>query len=207
MVAELKKLSKPSFDLDRILSAAGELKHTRGIKKVLEAELAEPSEELVRLFTSRVYSGRLTKGVNQQFTQIVRKAFKEFINERITDRLQSALEKETPDRDQEEIIEVATETPDIVTTEEELEGFQIVRAILSEVVDPERIFHRDRKSYFGVLLDDNNRKPICRLWFNAANKYIGLINADKNERREPITNLTDIFKHAQALRETVAFYE
>jgi hypothetical protein len=33
-------------------------------------------------------------------------------------------------------------------------------------VDLERITHRDTQSYFGILLDNNNRKPICRFHLN-----------------------------------------
>jgi len=35
---------------------------------------------------------------------------------------------------------------DIETTEEEIEGYHIVRAIVSGVVDPERVVHRDTRS-------------------------------------------------------------
>src|SRR3546814_6517260 len=52
------------------------------------------------------------------------------------------------------------------TTEEEIEGFNIIRAILREDVDVRRIVMRDAKTYCAVLLDDNNRKPIARLHFN-----------------------------------------
>lgn len=58
-----------------------------------------------------------------------------------------------------------------------------------------------------MLLDDSNRKPICRLWFNASQKYIGLFDAAKAETRVPIANLSEIYRQATALRETVDRYE
>jgi hypothetical protein len=94
-----------------------------------------------------------------------------------------------------------------VTTEEELEGFQIVRAIMCQKVSPNRIVHRDTKSYFGILLDDNNRKPICRLHFNAAQKYIGIIDAERKETRHPIDDVTDIYKFSDNLLATMILYE
>lgn len=206
LLAELKKLSKPSFDLDRIITTAGELKYTRGIKKLLQQELAEPSEGFVRLLASEVYSGRFTSAVREQFTGVVKKAFREFVNEQINERLQSALEGgETLPT---EVIEEQTsEEQPIVTTSEELEAFNIVRAILAETIAPERVTYRDRKTYCAIFLDDNSRKPICRLWFNTSQKYIGLFDAEKNETRVAIERLTDIFRHRKELHATVGDYE
>lgn len=57
----------------------------------------------------------------------------------------------------------------IVTTEEELQAFYIVRTIAVEITDIKNIAYRDTESYFGILFNDNNRKPICRV--NFANNY------------------------------------
>lgn len=95
----------------------------------------------------------------------------------------------------------------INTTVEEIEGFHIVRAILAKKVDPKRIVMRDTKSYCGVLLDDNNRKPICRLRFNHSQKYIGNFDQDKNETRKPIDRLIDIFATAEDREEAVKRYD
>ena len=48
----------------------------------------------------------------------------------------------------------------IVTTEEEIEAFYIIRGMLAGSVDVNDIVHRDTESYFGILYKDNNRKPI-----------------------------------------------
>lgn len=68
-------------------------------------------------------------------------------------------------------------------TLEELEGYHIVRAILCGDVKPGRIVHRDAKSYFAVLLDDNNRKPIAQLHFNRGQKCLGAFDGNRNETR------------------------
>jgi len=64
-----------------------------------------------------------------------------------------------------------------------------------------RIGHRDTQSYFGILLDDNNRKPVCRLHFNRAQKYIGILDADRKETRYPISSLDEIYGLSEALIE------
>lgn len=206
-IAELKKLTKDAFDLKELLSTASELKYTKALKQYLAQQLASPDPEFVRFLTKQVYSGLFTQSVREQFTGIVKRALTQFINDRVNDRLQSALragdEKEEAPR---AASEEAQEESEIVTTEEELEGFRIVRAILREVVDVSRVAYRDVKSYFGILLDDNNRKPICRLHFNTSRKYIGLFDREKNEEKVPIETLDDIYKYADRLKETVRYY-
>ena len=62
---------------------------------------------------------------------------------------------------------------------------------------------RDAKSYCSIFLDDNNRKPICRLFFNTRQKYLGLFDENKNCTREPIENLNDIYRFADPIRDEV----
>ena len=95
---------------------------------------------------------------------------------------------------------------EIETTLEELEGYQIVKAIACGETKPHRITHRDAKSYFAVLLDDNNRKPIARLHFNGRQKYLGLLDEQKVETRYPIDELDEIYEHADAIRQAVSRY-
>jgi len=94
----------------------------------------------------------------------------------------------------------------INTTEEELEGFSIVKKIVGEIIDSERIFHRDTKSYMSVILDDNNRKPICRLWFNSSKKYIGIMGKNKKEKKELLYSLNDIYKFTDRLKDAAKLY-
>ncbi|GIV82237.1 MAG: hypothetical protein KatS3mg051_1591 [Anaerolineae bacterium] len=208
VAAELKKLTKDVFNLKDLLSTASELKYTKALKQYLAQQLTSPSPDFVRFLTKQVYSGLFTQSVRDQFTGIVKRALTQLVNDRVNDRLQSALraEDENPEEATEMPASVQEREEEIVTTEEELEGFRIVRAILREVVDVSRVTHRDVKSYFGILLDDNNRKPICRLHFNASRKYIGLIDQDKNEERVPIESLDDIYKYADQLKQTVGYY-
>lgn len=71
------------------------------------------------------------------------------------------------------------------------------------MVDLKRVVCRDTQSYFGILLDDNNRKPICRLHFNGKTKYIGLLDESKNETRYSIEYLDDIYNYSDQLIQTV----
>ena len=210
-VAQLKKFTKSAFDVDRILSSANELKYKREIKLLLEGEYAQPSEEFVKHFARPVYSGSLRANVVAEFTEIVKQAFREFLNDRVADRLQTAIDStagsiEDPSQDEPEDAEVAVKSDGIETTEEELDGYYVVKSILRETVDVSRVFIRDVRSYCGILLDDNNRQPICRLHFNRSTKYVSLF-AGGSEERVAIESVDDIYKHASQIKAAVANYD
>jgi hypothetical protein len=217
LVAELKRLTKQAFNLEAILTVASELKYTREIKHILNDQLNAPSEEFVRFLAAQVYSGKLTVTVREQFASITKSAFSQFINERITERLRSAMgevslpaevknEPDNPGNHQNGTVIPDGESSKIITTEEELQAYYIVKAIVCSVIEVERVVYRDAQSYFSILCDDNNRKPICRLHFNGKQKHIGLINADKAEEKMPIDNLNEIYKFAGQLKTTVGLY-
>ncbi|EKO3802632.1 type I restriction enzyme HsdR N-terminal domain-containing protein [Vibrio harveyi] len=214
VVPEIKKLTKSSFDVDSVVDAAGELKYLNQIKKVLSEQFKDPEEDFVKFFTSKVYDGVQTAKVKSQFLEITTKALKQFLNDSINARLKSAIGGEVKDsvkidvpEIQEEVAEDVSDKPKVHTTDEEVEGFNIVKAILRQKVEVQRVFSRDTQSYFGILLDDNNRKPICRLWFNTKQKYIGIFDESKTEIRHPIESVDDIFNFSEQLQNTLALYE
>lgn len=193
LIPEIQKLSKESFDLESIISAAEELKYIGALKREIAAQFREPSDEWVKFFTTRVYDGSFTQKVRQQFEGLVAKASHQFLTERVNDRLKTALGvsamvagvEPTPPVSADVVEADLDRDTEIETTLEELEGYQIVKAIACGEVKPQRVTQRDAKSYFAVLLDDNNRKPIARLHFNGKQKYVGLLDADKVETRHP----------------------
>lgn len=217
VVAELKKLTKPAFNLDDLVTAAGELKYTREIKRLLNEQLEQPSDDFVRFFASKVFDGALTPKWRDYFSGITKRSFNQFINERINERLKSAMsgsvgveaaQVSSTLTTQMQTDEDATKREATVsTTAEELEGFYIVKSLLRDMVDPSRIVHRDTQSYMGILLDDNNRKPLARLHFNRAQKYVGIFDEERKEQRVAIQDLNEIYQHGDKLRRVFAFYE
>ena len=223
VVSELKKLSRPAFNLDELMTAAGELKYTREVKRLLLDQMENPSDEFVKFFASKVFNGPLTPSRREYFSGITKRSFNQVINERINDRLKSAMSgatsidadtvpsfTATATQDQTSTSqppeEPAGRDVEIQTSAEELEGFYIVKSLLRDVVDPNRIIHRDTLSYMGILLDDNNRKPLARLHFNRSQKYLGIFDENRREERVPISTLNDIYQHAERLRRVLAFY-
>lgn len=212
---ELRKLTKDAFDLDSVLMAAEELKYVSALKRAIADQFTDPTDDFVKLLASRVYEGTYTQKVRELFNRLAEKALAQFINDRVNDRLKSALGGAAPSVGAAPQVEAATQEvgapieadpTEIETTIEELEGFQIVRAIVASDVPFTRVIARDAKSYFAILLDDNNRKPICRLHFNRKQRYLGVFDESKAERREPIDKVEDIYRFADTLRETVGRY-
>ncbi len=209
-IEELKKFHKAYFDVENILSSASELKYTSQLKTVINNEFSNPSPEFVKLFAKQVYDGVITPKLLEQFTALVKRSISGLISDTISDRLKTALKTEVAQEEQSEQAELQpTEgsNSSIVTTDEELEGFMLVKAILREVVDVSRIAHRDAQTYFAILFDDNNRKPIIRLYFNSpSNKYIVTFDKDKKETRHNIVSLDDIYQYANEIKETAKNY-
>jgi hypothetical protein len=211
LIPELRRLTSSRFEVDNALTSAENLKYMFQIKEIIATEFSDPSVDFVRHFAGKVYSGKLMPRVLEEFKPRIAKAIQHHINDVLNARLSTAM---IPNEYSESEVEAGAEESEvendngIVTTEEELEGFYIVKAILSEHISPDRVVMRDTKSYCGILLDDNNRKPLCRLHFNTSNKYLGLIKSkDKSEERVLINAVSDIYSHADEIRKSLSFYD
>lgn len=202
-IEELKKFHKSYFDVENISNTASDLKYTNELKVLITSELRNPSTVFVKHFANQVYQGKLTEKILNQFTELVKRSSNQVLNDAITDRLKTALVKEEANSNETEG-KVTTEPVmasenGVVTTEEEIEGFFIVKSILRELIEPKRITHRDALSYFAILLDDNNRKTICRLYLGNK-KYLVVLDENKKEVKYEINSIDEIYGHADLLR-------
>jgi hypothetical protein len=197
-IEELKKFHKSYFDVEKILSSASELKYLGELKARLSAEFANPSSEFVRFLSKGLYSGIFTQKIIEQFTPLVKRSFTSYINDMISDRLKAAIKEgkeDNPNQPQTEPIkEVPRPDSEIVTTEEEIEAFYIVKSILRSAISSERITYRDSKSYFAVFIDENNRKTVCRFYFDSpTNKRLTFLDENKKEVHKKISSIDDIY--------------
>jgi hypothetical protein len=209
VVAELKKFHKSYFDLSSIVNSASELKYSNEIKNIFSNEFNAPTPNFVKFFVSQVYPGKATEKIMVQFTDIVKRSLNQWISDSISDRLKSALEKENvKDAEQLKAIEEQQKVDDnkIETTEEEMEGYFIVKSILRSKVDSKRICFRDFQNFFSVLLDDTIRQTICRLYFNGEKKFIAFIDETKKETKFELESLDDIYKYSEQILQASAKY-
>jgi hypothetical protein len=201
-IRTLSRFTKQSFDIDRIVEEAVSLKIQSLVSKELQVEFAEPSEDFIRVIAGRVQPGlRLTPAKKEEFKGLIVGSISALIRDRVNERLTSALTASNPVEEEDD--GGAPDEPTI-TTEEEIAGFNIIRAIAAKAVEPKRVVMRDAKSYCAVLLDDNNRKTICRLHFNSPTaRYLGTFTG-KDEVRQAVSDPVDIYKHDEAILQRVA---
>lgn len=198
-IKQLEKFSSQNIDVGSIIDMAGAKKYINGIKDIFKNEANNPSDEIAKFFATKLTDKRLMQSVVDEFKTYVKQAFSEVVNDMASDRINSLKSKLSEENtiSGEGIMNEEANTGDkgIVTTQMEIEAFFIIKSILAEVIPLSRIASRDTKSYFGVLLDDNNRKWICRFHFNSENnKYIGIHTSDKEEERFNIDLIEDIYK-------------
>lgn len=197
----LSRFTKQAFDIERIIEEAASLKMQSLVSKELQREFAEPSEDFVRLIAAKVSPGRLGSAKKDEFKTLIAASISSLIRDRVNERLTSALTASNPADEEDDSGGVDEAT---FTTEDEIAGFNIVRAIAAKAVDPKRIVMRDAKSYCAVLLDDNNRKTIARLHFNSPTaRYFGTFTG-KDETRHALIDPVQIYQHDEAILNRVA---
>lgn len=208
-VEKLKEFTKANFNLDSINNTASELKYMSELRNVIVKEVSDPSEDFTKYFAKIVYPSVVTAKVLDMFKSLVKRSFHQYINDTINERLKTALATEQQKVEQlakEELTSNITEETKVVTTAEEMEAFYIIRAILCSKVSVSRVTLRDNQSYCGILLDDNNRKPICRLHFSGKKKQITFFDTDKEEKIN-LDESNQIYEHTSRLIKTVELYE
>ena len=207
-VRTLATFAKGAFDIDKIVAEAGNLKMQSLVARELDKEFSDPSEDFVKLIAGRVHDGRVTQAIKDNFRNLIIASVNTLIREKVNERLTSALKASNPaESDEGRGASATAEEEGLVTTQDEIDGFNIIRAIGSRMVPPGRIVMRDAKSYCAILLDDNNRKTIVRLHFNSpTSRYLGCF-AGKEEARHPVEGPVDLYKFEQEITQRIAELE
>lgn len=215
-INELKKFTKEKFNKENILNTAEELKYLSLIRCILKAEFENPSDDFVSVLIKNVFNGVKTSKVKEKFQPLIKKAISEIFNEMVKEKLENAFEVKLEDKKNNENVEiiepVETEKNTVETTQEELDGFNIVKSILSETINIEKIKFKDTHGYFNILLDGNVRKWICRLYFNTGHKYISFpifeegVKTKKEGKILLENGVYDIYKHRHRVIKTLELY-
>lgn len=213
-IKEIFKFTKDHFNVDNISSSAYELKYVNLIKEFFKIQLDNPSDEFVKFILNGVYEGVKTKTIIDRFTPTVKNTLNMLINERVTDKLNDALNRSgdskvkikggiiDDDELKEEIKKKDTEL--IITTPEELESYAMIKVVSAGIIDSERIYYRDNRSYFNILVDDNNRRWVVRIYFSKVRNYIILNNEEKTtiEFKTPI----ELLQYKEQINEVISKY-
>ena len=174
---EIIKFHKENFDIDNIVSSASELKYLNNLKTFLTENIVTPSDSFLRYLTSEIYEGRVTQNILNTFSPIIVKGFNQFITERVNEKLSAALNTSVETKVTTEVIKTEAEDvesveDEVITTPAELEVYTVVKMLAKDVITPDRIYYRDNRSYFNVLIDDNIKKWVLRYRSNSKKSTI-----------------------------------
>ena len=205
---ELKKFHKNAFDVQTIFDTASELKYSNEIKQFMAQQLKTPSDDFIKYILSHVYSGVKTQSVVDKFRDVVKKSLNNYINELMNDKITSALksnetiETDKVDTEQPEPEESKGE-PRILTTDEEMEVYYIIRHMARSLNCKDKITYKDTESYFGILFDNNSWKWICRVKLDGTKKYLYLPTEGKNQDKFLIEIIDDIYKYEDKIKQII----
>lgn len=212
-VDELKRFHKGDFDVEIIKSIATMLQRSNKVRAILAEEFSNPSPTFVKFFASKLHAGgRITQGIINECTDTVANSLKEFVEDRIQDRLRKARDigvnhpPEPPPGGEKATGEVETGAIESTVKEIAKEGFYVVKSILRGEIDPGRVSYKPHHSFISVVLDDSQNRRICRLWLNGDKRYISLFEGGKEKKTE-IADIDDIYRYSQALLDTARRYK
>lgn len=205
-IAELKKFCKENFDIERISNTASELKYLNLIKNVLAGEFSNPSDDFIRyMLNSGVYEGVKTQSIVEKYRPIIKKALSQYINELVNDKIQLALNHsdEAVSEANENVGEASAPDEDpasssIITTQEEIEAYFIIKSIVAKIVNLDLISYKDTVNYFSVLYNNKTTKWICRLYLREKSKYIHILVGDKIEKYS-LNTINDIYNYSELI--------
>lgn len=204
-IEQLKKFHKSYYNETEILSTANELKYTTEIKAIFLNDIKSPTSPFVEYFVRKVYNGRVSQSVIGQFIPMVKKSISSVINDVISDRLNSAIKNEELQSESKQENETGANDSGIVTTQEELDAFEIIKAILAEKFDVSELCYKDFKTYFLIYYANEQYWWVCRLSLKQYSKAI--IFPDKehsgNYEKVSITSINDLYNVKEKLFEAM----
>lgn len=180
-IESLNKLRKENFDKDSLITYAEELVYTSALNDSLKDLFSNPSDEFIRFIVKDFSTMRITSNVIDRFKPLVKKAISNAVLDIVSKGLyqeDKIIENEKNNEDiivenlkELESIDIVSKKQ-IITTEEELEGYEIVKSILERNnIDISDINFKDTTNYFSIY-NKSATKWIIRFNLSANRKNI-----------------------------------
>ena len=191
-ISYLIKLSNLNFNLKNYEDVTYQIKSTEFIRRQLE----NPNEEFIRFIADNISKRKKTK----KFLSKVR----EFIYHSIRDVLSffsnGAITVVTPTYTR------PKNESNIVTTQEELDGYKIIISILSEIYSIDNVTHKDTQSYFAIIADNKPKQWIVRLCLGTKKKSIMVPNNNGKYDRFYINDIQDLYDYKEQILDSASKY-
>ena len=182
-IESLNKLRKENFDKDSLITYAEELVYTSTLNESLRRLFSNPSDDFVRFIVKDFSEMRITSNVIERFRPLVKKAISNAVldivskglyqQETLTIKKEENINNDSVNREDLSEIEIGNKVQKgIITTENELKGFNIVKDILEKNNrDISEINYKDTTNYFSVYLR-NTTRWIIRFNLDASKKNV-----------------------------------
>lgn len=153
---------RTSVDMNSILEEAEEIYFLDNFEEGFAKELSSPSRDFIKAIYSNMGGNRMSDKQEVQIRALINSV-----------SVKSALDKLMAK-------EAASTNSGIITTDEEMKVFHIIKTIVAQhkKVETDSIGFRDLKGKFLILLDDNQKKRICDLRISP-NKRVLEVNGEK----------------------------
>lgn len=198
-IKELARFAKDVLDTDAILQMASTKKYHREIQSVFKTEIENPSDDFVTFFAKKIIDKRMSATIIEEFRGYVKKSFADVLNDIANDKIQAIQSTLSVPVEDIKIDEPIVEEKQIVTTDDELNGYYIVRSIVGEHIGVQNVSFKDTMSYFTILYQGKVTKWICRFYFNGKQKIITIPDDKGSEVKIPIDNIDELYNHKQEL--------
>jgi predicted type IV restriction endonuclease len=164
-IDNLKFFHRDNFEVTAITNHAEEMVYVKGMTQLLGNLLRSPSEEFVRFLVAELgtvapsyeIQGRITGKVIDKFRPIVKKSIQgslvELMTRSLSQEITQPVEIEVEQEIEEEEKQQEYQESKIVTTAEEIEAFEKIKAITKTLMGYNfELQYKDTASYFGINL-------------------------------------------------------
>ena len=158
-IEELKQFHKDNFSLKNILNNASDLKYMSMIKESIAKQFLDPSDQLVKALIKNIYPGTKTQAVLDKFRDMIKKAITEYMNDIISDRINSVI---SPNIDTSASSSTQTENKELVLSVKEIETMDYIKNMFHTNID---ITYKKTSRYVYMQIGDSSNKWICRVYF------------------------------------------
>lgn len=167
-INQLSYFKKENFNVRNILSNASDLKYTLMIKNAIEEQFEFPSDQLVKVLIGKsIYKGVKTQSVIDKFREITKKAFNEYVNEIINERLNNAIIAEDAPPKQNEFF---------VSNEE-----KSVLDYVKKIIGKEDNFIYKKTTRYAYMQLETSTRWICRVYIRKGESLFTLHKFDDTD--------------------------
>ncbi|PAF47090.1 hypothetical protein BKH46_05065 [Helicobacter sp. 12S02634-8] len=204
-IKELERFMHSELNIDDILKMASANRYHQHIQKIFKEQIEKPTDDFVRIFASQLTEKRMTESVLEEFRGHIHRAFNNMINELAGEKIIAIKNNISDNQEKNQAKDQTEETDIIVTTEEELQAFYIVRSFFADREDIKisDIGYKDTLSYFGVLYQDKVTKWLCRFFLNGSKKFFTLPGENGKDHRINIESIDEIYNYKKEINEAL----